>query len=247
MSTNKVTYQGNPSINRERTQRKTFLLEEPTLADTVASVANFAGTDDEAMKAGEAQFPPLVQIYTHDGGYMNTVDDAWAVSDGDTLILRFWDPDDVSGLQAVGSAADMPSDGSSTVPKLYTTVTHVLDGVTPAAATNVEVAASLNADSNFTAWAYAAIGPTADRVSIYPKGPRATVLMTGGTAQAVLIFPAAESDNAVRTFTHVGPGQQGALVADHWDVAWDNDTKDLTVTNNTAATVNRIAIRVDLF
>lgn len=241
MSANNYQYKGNPSINRERDQRTTFFLEEGQMLDTATTTYDFSSH----FREGEQQLPPAVEIFTHDGGMENTVDATWTLSDGDTIQFRFWDPD--NDAQRVGSAADMPSDGSSTPPVLYTDLTHVLAGVTATAATAQQVVDSLNADVEFAKWAYAALGPTANRVAIYLKGPRARMSITGGTAQAVILFPATEIDNAERTFTHVGPGQQGAALVDRWDVAYDNGTGILTVTNNTDATANGVSIRVDLF
>lgn len=178
---------------------------------------------DEADDAQGALPAISVAIYTHDGGITNTVNDNWNVSAGDTLIMEFWDPDN-----QYNDTYRERADGG------YTEVTHELSGGTDTAYTNAQVAASLNADTEFSKWAYATIGVTADRVTIVPKGRRGRCRVTGGTANSVLVFAGTEVDNSTRIFT------LEHIVAADWTITYNASTKALRILNANATAFTRV-------
>lgn len=227
------------TLTRERDQRRTVLLEAASLADT--ETLTYQRPEEQAPGEEAAVPHTSVAVYTHDGGLENgTAAATYVTSDGDTIILEFWDPD--NDAHESPSAHDYYSPDN---PRKYTRVTHVLSGVTAGAATPAQIVASLMADENFTRWAYAAASiATANAVTLFPRGPRGRVRCVGGTSVLASRFPGVEADNAQRTFTRV---DHVAAVTDPWDVSYDAGTRTLTITNNTAATVERVTAVVSLF
>lgn len=179
--------------------------------------------------AAQAALPVFsVEVWTHDGGLENGVDDNWVLSDGATLEIEFWDPDNTEQ-----DTHRERTDGG------YTTVIHTFAGLSAGAATNAEAAASLNADTNFTQWAYALIdGATANRVTLVPKGRQGRLRVVGGTAASVLAFPGTEVDNNQRTFT------RQPLIAADWTVTYDAGEKEIRVLRANATAAERVMVVV---
>lgn len=216
---------GHVSINRANEQRRKFIIEASTIEqnNTVQlDLSDYLDTDELAL-------PNFgIEIFTHNGGLENSAPAAtYTNSDGDTITFEFWDPDNAN--QNSYKALD---DGGRT------TVVHTLDSVTPANATPAEVAASLNADANFAAWAWADINmASANGVTIFPKGPRGRVRVTAVSAAAGINW-AGEARNDQRTFT-----KSPFIVAD-WGYTYNASTGVLLITQLNGTAKERVAIVV---
>ena len=214
-------------VNEARQQFGTFWLEYGVVAqnDTIEY------TMDRLDAEENAQVPIQVSIFTHNGGLTNTVNDAWAVSDGDTIIYEVNIPE--------SDEREIKKESKGTTFRKFT---HTLDGVTGGAATKNEVVASLMADTTFIKYAYAAFDSvTAERVTLYPKTPLGKIRVVGGTAQDVLIFPATTVENNNRTYTHA------PIVAADWSWTFVRSTKKLTITRVHANTAKNVAVYVRMF
>lgn len=226
----------NATLTREREQRTIVILESASVADT--NTLEYV-RPAEYGDGGEAAVPHMgVEIYTHDGGFENgSAAATYATSDGETIVFEFWDPDNAA------NEAPNAHDGAQVMK--WTEVVHVLSGVTGGAATPAQIVASLNADPYFSAWAYAAASiATANAVTVFPRGPRGRVRIgTGSTSAFASLFSGTGADNAQRIFTRVGPN----IAADPWDVSYDAGDRKVIITNNTAATVERVCAVISLF
>lgn len=207
------------TLTRENQQRERYLVETGIAAasDTLVLVLNDSTLKEAAMPSIQAS------AWTHDGGLSTGATATHVTSDGDTIVFDFKDPDNALN--------DSFSDG-------FTSVTHTLDGVTGGAATAAEIVASLNADTAFTAWAYAAVTAT-NVVTVFPKGPLGQVKIgTGSTSAAASDFAATTADNAARTFTKVD------MVDAAYTMTYAAATKTLTITD--VAGTAKLAIFVDI-
>jgi hypothetical protein len=218
------------TLTQERQQRSRILVEAPSVANADSLVL----VRDASLF--EAAMPPMgIEVFTHNGGLLNGVNANWAVNNGDEIHIAVYDPEAADDDRIVGSGADI-----NHVPeRFFVPIVHVLAGVTNGAATAAEVAASLNADATYTKYAYAGAGITANRVTLFPRGIRGRLKVTGGNAQTVIQWPSGEASNLERTFTRVTTSE--------WAVTYVVSTKTLTVTNGTGATVNRVAVVVNSF
>jgi len=206
-----------PGINESILQESPILLEVPLAMpddDTTAYV--FTG-------AGQSGLPPrTVTVLRHTGGDItNTVNANWAVNNGDTILYQ---------VDAGGTGK-------------FVQFTHALAGVTNGAATAVQVAASLNADTTFKKTAVAVAGLTANRVSIFATLPRSAIRVVGGTAQTVILFPGTAADYQARTYV----SQSVSVIAGGtgWSWSYAAATKTLTVQNETGGAVNRVLIVIE--
>lgn len=229
MATNEQILGGNVSLTREKDQRKHVLAEEASVG--IAGTFSF---QHPSLADGEKEMPARVVVYTHDGGMTNgTVAATYVLSDGDTLEFRAKDP--ASPLNKVGSAADINNPGN-----LYLSFTHTLSGVTAGAATAAEIADSLNGDATFASFAYADGGNvTTNAVTIFPKGITGFIDVTGGSAQAVMVFPAAGASNSARTFSSEPDAS--------WTWTHAASTGLVTVTNASGAAVDKVSAHISYF
>lgn len=229
MATNEQILGGNVSLTREKAQRKHVLVEEASVG--IAGTFTF---QHPALANGEKEMPARVVVYTHDGGMTNgTVAATYVLSDGDTLDFQALDP--ASPLNKVGSAADINNPAN-----LFLSFTHTLSGVTAGAATAAEIAASLNGDATFAAFAYADGGNvTTNAVTIFPKGISGEIKVTGGTVQTAMVFPAGGADNKDRTLS--------SQPAADWSWTYATATGLVTVTNGSGAAVDKVAAHLSYF
>src|SRR5690606_29025668 len=137
-------------INNDRLKKRTYYVESGIVPDD--DTIEFAHPDF----ATEGGFPVLgASVYTHNGGMATGAVATHVTSNGDTLVLEIKNPHVQEWLYQ-----GQPE---------YVEVLHVLAGVTGGAATPAQIAASLNADTNFTSWAYAAVTAT-NVLTLFPEG-----------------------------------------------------------------------------
>lgn len=219
-------YNDEQAVSFGREQKRKIIVEGGRIVQNDWLEVIITDLDD-----GQAALPPAnIEMWSHNGGLTNTVDDNWNVSEGDTLEMEFWDPDN----EANDSYRERTDGG-------YTEVEHTLAGGTDTAYTNAQLAASLNADENFTVFAYAVADITANRVTIIPKGRRGRVRVTGGTANSVLVFPGTEADNSTRTFTRI------SMIVGNWTATYNADTQALRLVQANATPATRVMAVVTLF
>lgn len=206
-----------PGINESILQESPIVLEVPgAMADDDTTAFVFTGP-------GQSGLPPrTVTILRHTGGDItNTVNANWAVNNGDTILYQ---------VDAGGTGK-------------FTQFTHALAGVTNGAATAVQVAASLNADTTFKKTAVAVAGLTANRVTIFPISPRSSIRVVGGTAQTVILFPGTVADYMARVY--VSQTAPILLAGTGWSWSYNATTKTLTIQNETGGAVNRVVIFIE--
>lgn len=135
-----------------------------------------------------------ITVWSHDGGMDTTATATHVSSDDDTIVFEFHYP------QNQPITTDMLRDTQPT----YTEVVHILAGVTGGAATAAEIVLSLNADTNFRLWGFAAVTAT-NVVTVFPKGPESHVRIgTGSTSVVAGTFGLAIFNDA-RTLVQIDP------------------------------------------
>jgi hypothetical protein len=165
----------------------------------------------------EGGLPPSgLEIYLHDGGFTAS-GGTYAVTDGETLVIAFHDPD--------ADDRELQCDPDPN----FVEVSHTLAGVTGGAATDVQVVASLNADPAFTAYAHA--GLVSGAVTIFPGGANTIVKVGSGSTGTALAaaFPTTPLDNSQRTFARQD------IVAAAWTASYSAADKTYTVTSVAAS------------
>jgi hypothetical protein len=106
----------------------------------------------------------------------------------------------------------------------FVAVTHTLTGVDAGPATDVELVASLNADTAFRAYAHA--GLVSGDVTIFPLGANTKVRVGTGSTSTVIAaaFPTTPLDNALRVFV------RESIIAAAWTTSYNAGTHTYTIT-----------------
>jgi hypothetical protein len=205
-----------PGVNNSELQ------EGPMVLDIYESMAD----DDTAQvvvqaAAGNPGLPPRsVVVLRHTGGDITSAAAATrAMSSGNTADIFI----------------DHDNNGK------YEQVTHIFTGLTAAAATPAEIAASLNADARLTPYLRAVAGLTANAVTLFPILPRSKIYV--GAQPATLGF-AGTADYSARTYVvqtqHILTGTTG--------FSWDYvaATRLFTLKNETGGAVNRVTAIISM-
>lgn len=198
-------------VNESRHQNVRYHVEcgDMGAADTFEVV--WTGAEDEGG------LPPSgLEIYFHDGGF-TAAGGTYAVSDDDTIVFAFHDPD---ADDRCFQCEENPN---------FVEITHTLTGVTGGTATDVEIAASLNGDPAFREYAHANL--VGGDLTIFPGGSNTIVKVGSGSTGTALAdaFPTTQLDNSERTFARQD------IVAAAWTASYAAATKTYTITSVAAS------------
>lgn len=208
-------------LTEERLQKRHFLIEAGAIpnGDTIqVTHPDFAD---------EGGFPMVsCNVFTHDGGMSTPATATHVTSNGDTIVFEFRYPEKDNVL--------LNSESTTS----YKTLTHVLAGVTGGAATPAQITASLNADTAFRAYGYAAV-TASNVVTVFPVGPNSHVKIGVGSTSVVAGTFGLAITNDVRTYTQKDPSS--------WLATHNTSTGVVTLTNGSGSTAYKVVAVVSYF
>lgn len=184
--------------------------DRPIRIEVAAEIADNSDVQ-YTMPVGCDLPPSLVSVYQAAGAIITAGGGTYTLSDGDTI--------------------EFEVDGE--------TITHVLDGLTAAAATDTQIRDSVDADEALAGLVTAVL--VGGAVCFLPIGVRSVLRLTGGTALIELDVDTLTADNGTRTFANQALVPAGGT---GWSWSYDAATRVLTVKNETGGTVSQTLILV---